>query len=96
LLSSEEFQGKYKVMHPGTSDHPALSMERETPVFIQLQKTGRTSLRAMLEGNFRQIEDVPSAKTNCVYLRLQNWAGTISSRAILTRPADLSAHNGNE
>jgi hypothetical protein len=52
LLSSDEFQGKYKVMHPDTCDDPNLSAERETLVLIHLEKTGGTSLRAMLEGQF--------------------------------------------
>jgi Sulfotransferase family len=52
LLSSDEFHGKYAVMHPGASDHPGLSVGRETLVFIHLQKTGGTSLRAMLEQQF--------------------------------------------
>jgi hypothetical protein len=52
LLSSDEFQGKYKVMHPDTCDHPNLTVGRETLVFIHLEKTGGTSLRAMLEGQF--------------------------------------------
>jgi hypothetical protein len=52
LLASEEFQGKYKVMHPATEAHPSLSMGRRTIVFIHLQKTGGTSLRVMLERQF--------------------------------------------
>jgi hypothetical protein len=52
LLASEEFQGKYKVMHPATEAHPSLSMGRPTIVFIHLQKTGGTSLRVMLERQF--------------------------------------------
>jgi hypothetical protein len=52
LLGSDEFQGKYKVMHPDTGDHPSLSVARETLVFIHLEKTGGTSLRTMLEGQF--------------------------------------------
>jgi hypothetical protein len=52
LLASEEFQGKYKVMHPATQAHPSLSMGRRTIVFIHLQKTGGTSLRVMLERQF--------------------------------------------
>jgi hypothetical protein len=52
LLSSDEFQGKYKVMHPEMCDHPNLSMGRETLVVIHLQKTGGTSLRVMLAKQF--------------------------------------------
>jgi len=52
LLNSHEFQGKYKVMNPGKWDHPSLTMARETLVFIHLEKTGGTSLRAMLEQHF--------------------------------------------
>jgi hypothetical protein len=52
LLASEEFQGKYKVMHPSSEAHPSLSMGRRTIVFIHLQKTGGTSLRVMLERQF--------------------------------------------
>jgi hypothetical protein len=52
LLSSDEFQGKYRVMHPETSDHPNSSMGRETLVVIHLQKTGGTSLRVMLAKQF--------------------------------------------
>ena len=52
LLSSDEFQGKYKVMHPDVYDHPSLSMDRDTLVLIHLHKTGGTSLRAMLAGQF--------------------------------------------
>ena len=52
LLASEEFQGKYKVMRPAIEAHPSLSMGRRTIVFIHLQKTGGTSLRAMLETQF--------------------------------------------
>jgi hypothetical protein len=52
LLTSAEFQGKYKVMRPAIEAHPSLSMRRRTIVFIHLQKTGGTTLRAMLEGQF--------------------------------------------
>jgi hypothetical protein len=52
LLVSSEFQGKYKMMRPETHDHPGLSIERETVVFIHLPKTGGTTLRALLEGQF--------------------------------------------
>jgi len=52
LLASEEFRGKYKVMHPGSEAHPSLSMGRRTIFFIHLQKTGGTSLRIMLERQF--------------------------------------------
>jgi hypothetical protein len=52
LLASEEFQGKYKVMHPATEAHPSLSTGRRTIAFIHLQKTGGTSLRVMLERQF--------------------------------------------
>jgi hypothetical protein len=52
LLTSQEFQGKYKVMRPAIDAHPSLSMGRRTIVFIHLQKTGGTSLRVMLERQF--------------------------------------------
>lgn len=52
LLSSDEFQGKYKVMHPEICDHPSLSMDRATLVLIHLHKTGGTSLRAMRAAQF--------------------------------------------
>jgi hypothetical protein len=52
LLVSSEFQGKYKMMRPDTHDHPGLSIEREAVVFIHMQKTGGTTLRALLEGQF--------------------------------------------
>jgi hypothetical protein len=52
LLSSEEFRGKYKVMHPDTWGHPSLSMSRRTLVSIHLEKTGGTSLRTILERQF--------------------------------------------
>jgi hypothetical protein len=52
LLTSEEFQGKYKAIHPATEVHPSLSMGRKTIAFIHLQKTGGTSLRVMLERQF--------------------------------------------
>ena len=52
LLVSSEFQGKYKMMRPETNDHPALALEREAIVFIHMQKTGGTTLRALLEGQF--------------------------------------------
>ena len=52
LLNSDEFNGKYKGMHADTSDHPSLSMEREALVFIHMQKTGGTSLRAMLAAQY--------------------------------------------
>jgi Sulfotransferase family len=52
LLSSGEFKGKYKVMHPDSCGHPYLTAGRDTLVFIHLEKTGGTSLRNMLEGQF--------------------------------------------
>jgi hypothetical protein len=52
LLVSSEFQGQYKIMRPEPYDHPSLSIERETVVFIHMQKTGGTTLRALLEGRF--------------------------------------------
>jgi hypothetical protein len=52
LLVSSEFHGKYKIMRPGTHDHPALSIEREAVVFIHMPKTGGTTLRALLERQF--------------------------------------------
>jgi hypothetical protein len=52
LLNSDEFKGKYQSMRPEMYGHPSLSMERETVVFIHLQKTGGTSLRVMLAGQF--------------------------------------------
>ena len=52
LLVSSEFQGKYKMMRPETHDHPGLSIEREAVVFIHMPKTGGTTLRALLAGQF--------------------------------------------
>jgi hypothetical protein len=52
LLVSSEFQSQYKVMRPEPYEHPSLSIERETIVFIHMQKTGGTTLRALLEGQF--------------------------------------------
>jgi hypothetical protein len=52
LLVSSEFQGNYKIMRPETFDHPGLSIDRKTVVFIHMQKTGGTTLRALLEGQF--------------------------------------------
>lgn len=52
LLSSPEFQGKYKVMNPDCGVHPDLSVQRETTVFFHLQKTGGTTVRAFLERQF--------------------------------------------
>ncbi len=52
LLNSQEFQGKYKVMNPDCGVHPEFSAQRETTVFIHLQKTGGTTLRAFLERQF--------------------------------------------
>jgi hypothetical protein len=52
LLGSSEFQGQYKIMRPEPYDHPSLSIERETVVFIHMQKTGGTTLRTLLEGQF--------------------------------------------
>jgi hypothetical protein len=52
LLKSEEFQAKYKVIHPGAGNHPDLSRQRDTLVFIHLEKTGGNTLRNYLEGKF--------------------------------------------
>jgi hypothetical protein len=52
LLTSVEFQGKYKAMRPAIEAHPSLSMGRRAVVLIHLQKTGGTSLRVMLERQF--------------------------------------------
>jgi hypothetical protein len=52
LLTSDEFKGIYRAMLPDAYDHPSLSMGRETLAFIHLQKTGGSSLRAMLEAQF--------------------------------------------
>lgn len=52
LLNSEEFREKYKIMHPDTCDHPSLTMDRDTLVFIHLRKTGGISLRNLLEAQF--------------------------------------------
>lgn len=64
LLNSNEFQGKYKVMHPLTRDHPDLSVRRDTLVFIHLEKTGGTSLRTMLEGQFPMDRICPVRDNN--------------------------------
>jgi hypothetical protein len=52
LLNSDEFKGKFQSMDPEAREHPGLSMDRETLLFIHLQKTGGTTLRAMLAENF--------------------------------------------
>jgi hypothetical protein len=52
LLISEEFKGKFKALFPETQAHPSLLMDRETLAFIHLQKTGGSSLRAMLDEQF--------------------------------------------
>jgi hypothetical protein len=52
VLNSPEFQGKYKLINPDAGVHPDLTMERQATVFIHLQKTGGTSLRAFLERQF--------------------------------------------
>jgi hypothetical protein len=52
LLGSTEFQSQYMVMRPEPYEHPSLSIERETIVFIHMQKTGGTTLRALLKGQF--------------------------------------------
>ena len=52
LLSSEEFHYKYEVMHPRITDHPSESVGRDTLLFIHLQKTGGTSLSAVLAKQF--------------------------------------------
>jgi Sulfotransferase family len=52
LLSSDEFKGKYKAIDPDKCDHPSLSMGRDTLVFIHMQKTGGTSLNAMIERQY--------------------------------------------
>jgi hypothetical protein len=59
LLLSDEFQGKYHAMQPDTSGHPSLRMGRETLVFIHLQKTGGTSLQAMLGLQFQAERRCP-------------------------------------
>jgi hypothetical protein len=52
LLRSDEFSGKYKSMCPDALEHPIISMERRTVVFVHLLKTGGTSLRVMLGKQF--------------------------------------------
>jgi hypothetical protein len=52
LLNSTEFQGKFKLIRPGPRGHPEFTRERETLVFIHLQKTGGMSLRAQLQKRF--------------------------------------------
>jgi hypothetical protein len=52
LINSEEFQGKYRSLHPNSNLNPYWSADRETLVFIHLKKTGGTSLRSMIQGLF--------------------------------------------
>jgi hypothetical protein len=52
LLTSEEFVGKYKVMHPDRAEHPSLNSKRRTIVLIHLQKTAGTSLRQIIGQSF--------------------------------------------
>lgn len=59
FLSCAEFRGKYKVMHPEMRDHPSLSLERPALLFIHLQKTGGTSLDAMLGQHFASDRRCP-------------------------------------
>jgi hypothetical protein len=59
LLLSHEFQDKYMALQPDPCGHPTLSVGRETLVFIHLQKTGGTSLQAMLACNFQAERRCP-------------------------------------
>jgi hypothetical protein len=52
LLRSEEFTGKYRTTHPDVGSHPNLNRGRRAVVFIHLQKTGGTSLRALIGKHF--------------------------------------------
>lgn len=52
LLASEEFAGKYRTLHSDVANHPNLNRARRAIVFIHLQKTGGTSLRALIGRRF--------------------------------------------
>lgn len=52
LINSEEFQGKYRSLHPDSNRDPYWSVDRETLLFIHLKKTGGNSLRNMLQRHF--------------------------------------------
>ena len=52
LLHSPEFEQKYRSMHPDVGDHPNMNRSRRAVVFIHLQKTGGTSLRALIGRHF--------------------------------------------
>lgn len=52
LLRSAEFEGKYRTMHSDAAIHPNLNRDRRAVVFFHLQKTGGTSLRELIGGQF--------------------------------------------
>ena len=52
LLRSEEFHGQYRALYSEQALHPYWSRNRDTVVFIHLQKTGGTTLRSAIESHF--------------------------------------------
>jgi Sulfotransferase family len=64
LINSEEFQGKYRSLHPGSKLNPYWSADRETLVFLHLQKTGGSSLRNMLLKHFPADRVCPMRDNN--------------------------------
>ena len=52
LLNSIEFHGQYRDLYSERALHPYWSRNRNTVVFIHLQKTGGTTLRSVIESQF--------------------------------------------
>jgi hypothetical protein len=52
LLRSEEFQSKYKPLVQEDREHPYGSWDRPTVAYIHLQKTGGTTVDALLRPHF--------------------------------------------
>jgi hypothetical protein len=64
LINSEEFQGKYRSLHPDSNLNPYWSADRETLIFVHLKKTGGSSLRSMLQGHFPADRVCPMRDNN--------------------------------
>lgn len=64
LINSEEFQGKYRSFHPDSNLNPYWFADRETLIFIHLKKTGGSSLRSMLQGQFSADRVCPMRDNN--------------------------------
>jgi Sulfotransferase family len=64
LINSEEFQGKYRSLHPDSNLNPYWSVDRETLIFIHLKKTGGNSLRGMLQKLFAADRICPMRENN--------------------------------